>query len=83
MRRRVHKKRFNSTLVRLRPIDQNVREALVWSFNSTLVRLRRDSKFFFCRFLLLFQFHVGSIKTRERSLMIVVAFNVSIPRWFD
>ncbi len=82
---RAHQRRFNSTLVRLRPVRLKNHEAQQLSFNSTLVRLRPKYMRPRPSGLMEFQFHIGSIKTRdERGLCLEFGFNlVSIPHWFD
>ena len=62
---------------------QTAAQAPQLSFNSILVRLRLEIWAEPLPRELMFQFHIGSIKTRGDRVLAFAWWEVSIPYWFD
>ena len=74
---------FNSTMVRLKETSAMLAMDLMPCFNSTMVRLKVATLVTAITPDSLFQFHNGSIKSREPVSDVEQRGNVSIPQWFD
>jgi hypothetical protein len=75
--------RFNSTLVRLKGAIEGLQHSASLRFNSTLVRLKDKNRIEIDYEQEEFQFHAGSIKSRQKTQPSCPFKDVSIPRWFD
>ena len=74
---------FNSTMVRLKDDEHELVSLEVAGFNSTMVRLKAKRCQTAQTIIDKFQFHNGSIKSKNDADDAEVADTVSIPQWFD
>ena len=75
---------FNSNMVRLKGFRCSVPSTCYQNFNSNMVRLKvNGSKFVSTETILYFNSNMVRLKVDGLFLLIVEAFAISIPIWFD
>ena len=73
---------FNSTMVRLKVHERIITGFFTAYFNSTMVRLKETAEQKLEKETR-FQFHYGTIKSKETPKSLASGRNISIPLWYD